>query len=112
MKLISDLMAGLVDFFGSDRTEDGDYDFCLWFSGGNGTSYNNMLTLRKYLQTQEDTFWRLKMMQAVLQAWHTMWTDLSCTRKTYWDDAFDKIGLTRKWPPSCAKHDFIQKCTF
>ena len=53
--LISDLRDGLVDFLDQTGQKDGDHDFCLWFSGGNGMSYNDMLTLRKYLQTQEDT---------------------------------------------------------
>ncbi|KAF8223238.1 hypothetical protein L208DRAFT_1381520 [Tricholoma matsutake] len=95
--LISDLKDGLVDFLDQMGQKDGDYDCCLWFAGGNGMSYNNMLTLKKYLQTHKDVFQRFKMMQPVLQAWHTMWMDLSCICETHWGEALDNNPATIGW---------------
>jgi hypothetical protein len=95
--LISDLKDGLVDFLDQMGQKDGDYDFRLWFAGGDGMSYNNMLILKKYLQTHKDAFQRFEMMQTVLQAWHTMWTDLSCTCETHWGDALDNNPATLGW---------------
>jgi hypothetical protein len=64
--LISDLKDGLVDFLDQMGQKDGDYHRRLWFAGGDGMSYNNMLTLKKYLQTHDDIFQRFEMMQPVL----------------------------------------------
>jgi len=77
--------------------KDGDYDFRLWFGGGDGMSYNNMLILKKYLQTHKDPFQSFEMMQTALQAWHTMWTDLSRIFGTHWGDSLDNNPATLAW---------------
>jgi len=74
---IGDLKDGFVDFLEQLGQKDSDYDFRLWFAGGDGMSYNNMLILKKYLQTHPDAFQRFELMQPVLQVWHTQWTNLS-----------------------------------
>ena len=74
---IGDLKDGFVDFLEQLGHQDGDYDKRLWFAGGDGMSYKNMLTLKKYLQTHPDAFQRFELMQPVLQVWHTQWTNLS-----------------------------------
>jgi hypothetical protein len=95
--LISDLKDGLVDLLDQMGQKDGDYHFRLCFAGGDGMSYNNMPTLKKYLQTHDDAFQRFEMMQTVLQAWHTMWTDLSHTCETHWGNTLDNNLATLGW---------------
>ncbi|KAJ6576224.1 hypothetical protein B0H10DRAFT_2235678 [Mycena sp. CBHHK59/15] len=55
-----------------------DYDSKLWFGGGDGMSFNNMLLVQKYMQHHtESSFQNFELMVPVLQVWHTMWTDIA-----------------------------------
>lgn len=92
--LISGLKDGLLDFLEQLGQKEDDYDLCLWFGGGDGMSYNNMLTLKKYLQTHPDAFQRFEPLQAILQVWHTQWTNLSGIFKTHWGGTLDNNPAT------------------
>ncbi|KAJ7463145.1 hypothetical protein B0H11DRAFT_2241122 [Mycena galericulata] len=81
---ITELKDGLLDFLDQIGQVYGDYDLRLWFGGGDGMSYNNMLLLKKYLQNHPDPFQSFELLQPVLQLWHTMWTDLCRIFETHW----------------------------
>src|ERR1700733_3334754 len=60
-------------------------------------SYNNMLTLKKYLQTHPDPFQRFELMQPVLQVWPTQWTNLSQIFETHLGDPLNNNPATIGW---------------
>ncbi|KAJ7672979.1 hypothetical protein DFH06DRAFT_1266807 [Mycena polygramma] len=73
---ITELKDGFLDFLEQLGQTDGDYDRRLFFGGGDGMSYNNMLLMQKYLQNHTDPFQSFELLRPVLQLWHTFWTDL------------------------------------
>lgn len=74
---IPELKDGMLDFLNQIGQTEDDFDFKLWFGGGDGMSYNNMNLVKKYLQNHtESPFQSFELMVPVLQVWHTMWTDL------------------------------------
>ncbi|KAJ7108021.1 hypothetical protein C8R43DRAFT_1140157 [Mycena crocata] len=81
---ITELRDGLLDFLKQMGLVEGDYDFELWFGGGDGLSYHNMLALQRYLQNHKDPFQSFELLRPVLQVWHTMWTDLCRIFETHW----------------------------
>ena len=95
--LIGDLKDGLLDFLEQLGHSDGDYDFRLLFGGGDGMSYNNMLILKKYLQTDPDTFRRFELLRPVLQVWHTQWTNLTRVLQTHMGDFLSNNPATIRW---------------
>jgi hypothetical protein len=94
---IGDLKDGFVDFLEQLGQKEGDYDFRFWFGGGDGMSYNNMLTLQKYLQTHPDAFQRFELMRPVLQVWHTQWTNLSRIFETHLGEPLNNNPATIAW---------------
>ncbi|KAJ7289648.1 hypothetical protein C8J57DRAFT_1430275 [Mycena rebaudengoi] len=52
----SELKDAFLDFLEQLRMREDDYDLRLFFGGGDGMSYNNMLLLKKYLQNHKDPF--------------------------------------------------------
>ncbi|KAJ7267142.1 hypothetical protein C8J57DRAFT_1068065 [Mycena rebaudengoi] len=81
---ISELKDAFLDFLEQLGMQEDDYDLRLFFGGGDGMSYNNMLLLKKYLQNHKDPFQSFEILHPVLQLWHTMWTDLSRIFETHW----------------------------
>jgi hypothetical protein len=57
------LKDGLLNFLDQVGQKADDYDLHMWFGGSDGMSYNNMLVLKKYLQTHPDAFQRFELMQ-------------------------------------------------
>jgi hypothetical protein len=94
---IGDLKDGFVDFLEQLGHQDGDYDNRLWFADGDGMSYKNMLTLKKYLQTHPDAFQRFELIQPVLQVWHTQWTNLSRIYETHLGEPLNNNPATIAW---------------
>ena len=45
--LICDLKDGLLNFLEQLGPDEENYNSCLWFGGGDGTSYKNMFVLKK-----------------------------------------------------------------
>lgn len=75
--VIPELKDALLDFQNQLGQTENDYDSKLWFGGGDGMSFNNMLLVKKYLQNHvESPFQSFELMIPVLQVWHTMWTDI------------------------------------
>ncbi|KAJ7456199.1 hypothetical protein FB451DRAFT_1048472 [Mycena latifolia] len=114
--IIPELKDALLDFKQQlGHTED-NYDFKLWFGGGDGMSFNNMLLVKKYLQNHtESPFQSFELMVPMLQVWHTMWTDLCRIFETHWGaplndnpstlgNSAKKIG--RPPPPNLNKVDY------
>ncbi|KAJ7480367.1 hypothetical protein B0H11DRAFT_1724975 [Mycena galericulata] len=93
--IIPELKDALLDFQQQlGQTED-DYDFKLWFGGGDGMSYNNMLLVKKYLQNHtESPFQSFELMIPVLQVWHTLWTDLCRIYETHWGGSLNDNPAT------------------
>ena len=81
---LAELLAAFLDFLEQIGQTDGDFDPRLWFGGGDGMSYNNMLLLKRYLQNHTNMFQSLELLCPVLQLWHTMWTDLCRIFETHW----------------------------
>lgn len=81
---IPDLKDCFLDFLQQLGQTESDFDLRLWICGGDGMSYNNMLLLKKYLKDHPDAFQRFELMEPILLAWHTMWTDLSRLFETHW----------------------------
>ncbi|KAJ7593958.1 hypothetical protein C8J56DRAFT_777759 [Mycena floridula] len=52
--------------------------------GGDGSTYQNWLNLKYYLQFHQNEFESFDLLEPVLQAWHTMWTDLCRIFETHW----------------------------
>ncbi|KAJ7508161.1 hypothetical protein B0H11DRAFT_2185164 [Mycena galericulata] len=90
---ISELKDGLLDFLELGQTE-ADYDSQLFFGGGDGMSYNNMLLLKKYLQNHKDPFQSFELLRPVLQLWHTFSTDLCRICETHWGDPLNDNPAT------------------
>ncbi|KAJ7845241.1 hypothetical protein B0H14DRAFT_2584802 [Mycena olivaceomarginata] len=83
--IIPELKDALWDFQNQFGQRDTDFDSKLWFAGGDGMSYNNMLLVQKYMQNHtESPFQSFQLMVPVLQVWHTMWTDLCRIHETHW----------------------------
>ncbi|KAJ7429297.1 hypothetical protein FB451DRAFT_963813, partial [Mycena latifolia] len=82
--VITELKDAFLDFLEQMGQTEGDYDSRLWFGGGDGMSYNNMLLLKKYLQNHSDPFQSFELLRPILQLWHTMWTDLCRICETHW----------------------------
>lgn len=113
---IPELKDCFIDFLQQLGQTVEDHDFRLWFAGGDGMSFNNMLLLKKYLQNHGDSFENFELMQPILQSWHTMWTDLSRIFSTHWGGIIKnnnpasighsakKIG--RPPPPNMKKVDY------
>ena len=95
--LIGDLKDGLLDFLDQLGHKDGDYDSRLWFGGGDGMSYNNMLILKKYMQTHADQFQRFELMRPILQVWHTQWTNLTRIIQTHSGESLSNNPATIRW---------------
>ncbi|KAJ7447405.1 hypothetical protein FB451DRAFT_1411825 [Mycena latifolia] len=70
---IPELKDALLDFQGQLGQTEKDFDNRLWFAGGDGMSYNNMLLVQNF-----------QLMRPVLQVWHTMWTDICRIHETHW----------------------------
>ncbi|KAJ7737980.1 hypothetical protein B0H16DRAFT_1325652 [Mycena metata] len=81
---IAELKEAFIDFLRQLGHVEGDYDPRLWFGGGDGMSYNNMLLLKQFLQDHPDLFQSFELLRPVLQLWHLMWTDLCRINETHW----------------------------
>ncbi|KAJ7703574.1 hypothetical protein B0H17DRAFT_912268, partial [Mycena rosella] len=82
---IPELKDALLDFKNQIGQTEADFDNRLWFCGGDGMSYNNMLLIQKYLRNHtESPFQSFQLMRPVLQVWHTMWTDICRIHETHW----------------------------
>ncbi|KAJ6592012.1 hypothetical protein B0H10DRAFT_2233056 [Mycena sp. CBHHK59/15] len=91
---LAELLAAFLDFLEQIGQTDGNFDMRLWFGGGDGMSYNNMLLLKRYLQNHKDTFQSFELLRPVLQLWHTMWTDLCRIFETHWGDPLNDNPAT------------------
>jgi hypothetical protein len=94
---ISDLKDGLLDFLDQLGHKEGDYDSRLWFGGGDGMSYNNMLILKKYMQTHPDQFQRFELLRPILKVWHTQWTNLTRIIQTHSGGLLSNNPATIRW---------------
>ena len=103
--LINDLKDRLLDFLEQLGHLDRDYDLFLLFGGSNGMSYKNMLILKKYLQTDLDTFWRFELLRPVLQVWHTQWMNLVCVLQTNMGDFLSNNLATMQWAAKKIRQD-------
>lgn len=114
--LIPELKDALLDFLNQLGHDEKSYDSRLWFAGGDGMSYNNMLLVKKYLQNHtESAFQSFELLCPVLQVWHTMWTDLCRIFETHWgtplNNNFATLGnsakkIGRAPPPNLKKVDY------
>ena len=95
--LIGDLKDGLLDFLEQLGHDEENYDSRLWFGGGDGMSYNNMLILKKYMQTHPDEFQRFELLRPVLQVWHTQWTNLTWIIQTHSGESLSNNPATIWW---------------
>ncbi|KAJ7868427.1 hypothetical protein B0H13DRAFT_2281025 [Mycena leptocephala] len=91
---ITKLKDALIDFLEQIGHVEGNYDPRLWFGGGDGMSYNNMLLLKNFLQNHEDLFQSFELLHPVLKVWHTMWTDLCRINETHWGAPLDDNPAT------------------
>jgi hypothetical protein len=83
--IIPELKDALLDFENQIGQTETDYDPKLWWAGGDGMSYNNMLLVQKNLQNHtESAFQCFELMIPALQVWHTLWTDLCRIYETHW----------------------------
>ncbi|KAF4581448.1 hypothetical protein EYR40_009733 [Pleurotus pulmonarius] len=92
--IIGELKDAFVDFLEQLGQCEDDYDHRLWLGGGDGMSFNNMLTMKKHLQAHEDPFQRFEYLIPVLQLWHTMWTDLGRIFESHWGELLDDNPAT------------------
>jgi len=81
------------------------YDSCLWFGGGDGMSYNNMLILKKYMQTHPDEFQRFELLRPVLQVCHTQWTNLTQIIQTHSGESLSNNPVTIRRAAKKIRHD-------
>ncbi|KAF8152779.1 hypothetical protein K438DRAFT_1477476, partial [Mycena galopus ATCC 62051] len=114
--VVSELKDAMLDFLAQTGQTESNFDDRLWFAGGDGMSYNNLLLVQKYMRNHtESSFQNFQLMRPVLQAWHTMWTDLCRIHETHWGaplndnpaslgNSAKKIG--RPAPPNLKKVDY------
>ncbi|KAJ6503101.1 hypothetical protein DFH09DRAFT_1440647, partial [Mycena vulgaris] len=92
---IPELKDALLDFLNQLGQTEKDFDNRLWFGGGDGMSYNNMLLVQKYLRNHtESPFQSFELMRPVLQVWHTMWTDICRIHETHWGSPLNENPAT------------------
>lgn len=119
--IIPELKDAFVDFLDQLGQTEEKNDRRLWFGGGDGMSYNNMLLIQKYLQNHKDPFQSFALLQPLLQVWHTMWTDLSRIHETHWGEPLSKNPATlghsakkigRSAPSNLKKVDYYPSAQF
>ena len=81
----TELKNALVDFLGQIGQTPEKYHKRLLLVGGDGLTYEKMITLKKYLQFHSDPFQSLEILEPVLALWHTEWTDVNRVFEAHWD---------------------------
>ncbi|KAJ7864497.1 hypothetical protein B0H14DRAFT_3603688 [Mycena olivaceomarginata] len=85
--LIPELKDALLDFLRQLGQKEDDFDFRLWFLGGDGMSFNNAHLVKKYMQNHtESAFQSFELMIPALQVWHTLWTNLCRIFVAHWGE--------------------------
>ncbi|KAJ7573714.1 hypothetical protein C8J56DRAFT_1008216 [Mycena floridula] len=84
--------------------------------GGDGSTFQNFLNIKHYLQFHPHEFESFGLLEPLLQGWHTMWTDLCRVFKTHWGTEGSKDPSTlghstgkigRPAPPNLKKVDYF-----
>lgn len=105
----------LLDFFSQIGQTPESFKPRLLCVGGDGLTYQKMVELKEYLQFHSNDIESFRVMQPVLEWWHTEWTNLSRLYESHWGDSLsqdpsflghsaEKIG--RKKPSNLKKVDF------
>jgi Family of unknown function (DUF6589) len=96
-QVTTELKDGLVDFLGQAGQSSDNYNRRLMLVGGDGLTYERLHQLKNYMQFHSDPFKSLEIVQPVLAAWHTEWTDVSRIYETH-------FGSTNSIDPSTLGH--------
>lgn len=84
----TEMSSALDDFFSTQLGQTAEtWKRRVTFVGGDGGTYEMLLRLQKYLQTQETEYARLDWMVPVLQLWHAKWTALGRVTNNWWHAA-------------------------
>jgi hypothetical protein len=75
--ITGELKDALLDFFKQLGQTQDKYTCRLILVGSDGLTYEKFLVLKKYLQFYKDEFQSFKLIELILELWHTTWTDLS-----------------------------------
>lgn len=82
---MSGMKDGLVDFATQLGLGDKELKDRLLIVSGDGLTFNNIVRLKKYMETSEDDDYRaLKWVLPQLETWHTEWTDLGRIFSAHW----------------------------
>ncbi|KAH7914696.1 hypothetical protein BJ138DRAFT_1079047 [Hygrophoropsis aurantiaca] len=86
---IQGMQEAVMDFLDIQMgvTKDTLNDRIMIFSG-DGKTFDQLLKLKKYLSPVEDNYGSLRFLIALLELWHTKWTDLSRTIRAHWGTNF------------------------
>ncbi|KAJ7148144.1 hypothetical protein C8R43DRAFT_952750 [Mycena crocata] len=107
---IAELKDTFLDFLNQMGMTEDDYDFLLWFGGGDGMSFANMHILKK----ASSSF-------VPYQVWHLTWTYLCRISETHWGSPLNNNPVTlghstkkigRAPPPNLKKVDYYPTAQF
>ncbi|THH26734.1 hypothetical protein EUX98_g7456 [Antrodiella citrinella] len=84
--IITELKDAIVDFLDQTGQTSEEHHKRLILFHGDGLSYNVLLSLKQYLQFQDNEFERCEIIEPVLAMWHTAWTNLSRIFETHWGE--------------------------
>ncbi|KAF8166678.1 hypothetical protein BJ912DRAFT_1092378 [Pholiota molesta] len=119
--ITTDLNAALLDFLEQTGQTSDTFKNRLFPIGGDGLTYEKMVQLKEYLQFHESDLQSMRIVQPLLEWWHTEWTNLSRIFESHWGPALTndpsrlahsaaKIG--HKKPPNLKKVDFYNSRDF
>ncbi|KAH9931747.1 hypothetical protein B0H21DRAFT_813891 [Amylocystis lapponica] len=90
----TELKDALVDFWSQLGQHPKEHLRALQLIGGDGLTYEKLVQLKCYMQFHPDEFESFELVEPVLAAWHTGWTDLSRLVETHWGPQLSKNPAT------------------
>ena len=57
---------------------------CIFTIKGDGLTFNKILDIQDFLQFHENEFETLRVLDPLLEWWHSLWMDLSCLFGSHW----------------------------
>ena len=85
------MMAALTDFLAQLGITEETYGGRLMFFTGDGKTFEGINKVKKLLSGQVGDFKLLRFVRAVLEIWHTKWTDLNRIFQCHWGSGYKTI---------------------
>ena len=115
--VVTDLKEALLDFLAQTGQMAESFKKHLFPIGGDGLTFNKILDIQDFLQFHKNEFETLRVLDPLLEWWHSLWTDLSRLFGSHWGGDLSKDPSTlshsatkirRKKPSNLKKVDYFQ----